>query len=614
MKNDIIYKAKNKQFFFEAEPFGFKEISVPLSVQMPCQHTKACASKGITTPIGANLETPVLRNDEKNNIKNTVSTRLNIFINFTKNIILKQSLQRGSEFFKIAPIVMESPQRIALQRVPRGLAMESGTQSNCEPIRSASNEKYRTRQLWRLAVILVFAVMWAQLTWAQCYPDRHSTNANDGWISCTETPNPNNVLGNSHWILYNLGQTRNLYSTTFWNSNHPNHLAWGVKRMRFDYSMDSLNWTYLTTYEFDQASGKPLYEGEVGPNFNGVPARYVLLTPIENYGAVCVGFSEIRINTEPSPANTLSLNLNPCLNEGIIYNINGGVDLGGIYSGAGVVNNYDDKFDFDPETAGPGSHTITYQYTQANGNLVSKTASVVVKNCGTADCPPCAPCGNEPQSTFNADPVPNGLFYKDPTINSTGTINTGFDVDYFAEQSVSLNNNFSVKPGANFKADIRDCDPEPNLFVNGGFENSSEPWRMELHETANAQLFLDTNQAFEGNTCGRVEVSNVSSMEWHIQFQQFGMSVDNGKSYTVSFAAKTDQPKSIWTGLSRHNSPWNGYGGSTINLTTQWQVFTFTVTPNETNIGQTRFFAVLNYQGGAPANYWFDDLKMTLNE
>lgn len=467
---------------------------------------------------------------------------------------------------------------------------------------------------FKIVLFLTIAFASIQFAWGQCYPDRHSTNANDGWVSCAETANPNIIMGNSHWILYNLGEVRNLYQSTFWNSNHPEHLAWGVKRMRFDYSLDSLKWDYLTTYNFAKAPGTPLYEGEAGPNFNGAEAQYILMTPIENYGANCVGFSEVRFDIEPPPANQLSLNLNPCLNEGIIYNINGGVNLGGSYAGAGVVNNYDDKFDFDPELAGPGSHTITYQYTQGNGNLVSRSTTIAVKNCGAADCPPCAPCGNEPQSTFNADPVPNGLFYKDPTINSTGTINTGFDVDYLAGQSVSLKNNFSVKKGAYFKADIRDCDPEPNLLVNGDFENGTYPWVMELHDVANAQLFADSNNPFEGNACARVEVSSTTSTIWHIQFEQFGMSIDNGKSYTISFAARTNEPKSVWGYVGRHNTPWNGYGGSTIDLTTQWQVFTFTVTPNETNIGQTRFAVMLSYEGAAPATYWFDDLKMTLNE
>jgi len=424
------------------------------------------------------------------------------------SLTIKKSLPRGGALIKIAPIGMESPQRMALQRLPRGLAMESGTQNNCESIRSASNKHNKNAMLFKSVALVMMVVILAQFAWGQCYPDRHSTNANDGWISCNQSANPNLVLGNSHWILYNLGQTRNLYKTTFWNSNHPNHLAWGVKQMRFDYSMDSVNWNYLTTYEFDKAPGQPLYEGEPGPNFNGINAKFVLLTVVENYGANCAGFSEIRFDIEPAPANQLALDLNPCLNDGIIYNINGGVNLDGTYTGAGVVNNYDDKFDFDPEAAGPGSHTITYQFTQGNGNLVTRTASVVVKNCGTADCPPCAPCGNEPQSTFNADPVPNGLFFKDPTISSTGTINTGYDVDYLAKQSISLNNNFSVKPGANFKADIRDCDPEPNLLVNGDFENGTAPWVMELHDVANAQLYADSSNPFEGNACARVEVSS----------------------------------------------------------------------------------------------------------
>jgi len=201
------------------------------------------------------------------------------------------------------------------------------------------------------------------------------------------------------------------------------------------------------------------------------------------------------------------------------------------------------------------------------------------------------------------------LYYKDPTINSTGKINAAFNVDYLASQAISLNNNFTVDASANFNADIRDCDPDFNLLVNGDFEDGLEPWVMELHQTANAGLFLDGN-AFEGNNCARVEVSSVTETIWNIQFEQFGMSVNNGQSYSFSFAAKTNQPKSVWASLGRHNSPWNGYGGSTINLTNQWQLFEFTVTPDETNIDQTRFSVHLSY-GSGPATYWFDNIKMT---
>lgn len=39
---------------------------------------------------------------------------------------------------------------------------------------------------------------------SQAYPDRHSTNLTDGWLSCNATTNPNPVRGGGHWIMYNL--------------------------------------------------------------------------------------------------------------------------------------------------------------------------------------------------------------------------------------------------------------------------------------------------------------------------------------------------------------------------------------------------------------------------
>jgi hypothetical protein len=49
---------------------------------------------------------------------------------------------------------------------------------------------------------------------------------------------------------------------------------------------------------------------------------------------------------------------------------------GGTYSGNGVSG-----ASFDPATAGVGSHTITYSYTDANGCANSATTTVVVEAC-----------------------------------------------------------------------------------------------------------------------------------------------------------------------------------------------------------------------------------------
>ncbi len=149
------------------------------------------------------------------------------------------------------------------------------------------------KQIFLLLVISSFSL---NQSLAQCNADRHSTSWYDGWISCQTSPNPNSQRGNTHWILYDLGSLYSLSTTQLWNANDPAHLDYGVQEMIFDYSIDGTNWENLGTYSFSEASGKSTYEGNEGPDFNNVLARYVLLTPTANFGGSCYGFSEFKIN------------------------------------------------------------------------------------------------------------------------------------------------------------------------------------------------------------------------------------------------------------------------------------------------------------------------------
>ena len=148
--------------------------------------------------------------------------------------------------------------------------------------------------------ILIIAFLGAQLITAQCYPDRHSTNWFDGWVSCETTPNPITSYGETHWIMYDLGYDYVLNETKFWNANEPKHLDFGINEYHLDYSLDGVTWTNLGTYNMDQASGLSYYEGDAGPDFDSAKARYVLITPISNYGGDCFGMSELKMTiTDP---------------------------------------------------------------------------------------------------------------------------------------------------------------------------------------------------------------------------------------------------------------------------------------------------------------------------
>jgi len=139
-----------------------------------------------------------------------------------------------------------------------------------------------------------------QLTQAQCYPDRHSTNWYDGWVSCETSPNPISSYGEMHWIMYDLGYDYVLNETKFWNANESKHLDYGINEYNIDYSLDGVTWSNLGTFNMEQASGKSTYEGAEGPDFHETQARYVLITPTSNFGGDCFGMSELKISiTDP---------------------------------------------------------------------------------------------------------------------------------------------------------------------------------------------------------------------------------------------------------------------------------------------------------------------------
>ena len=148
--------------------------------------------------------------------------------------------------------------------------------------------------------LLLLAVLCFNVLISQCYPDRHSTTWYDGWVSCEKSPNPKVSYGETHWIMYDLGFEYVLNETKFWNANEPKHLDYGINEFNLDISTDGLTWTNLGVFNLDRASGLSTYEGDEGPDFNSVKARYVLITPNSNHGGNCYGLSELKITiTDP---------------------------------------------------------------------------------------------------------------------------------------------------------------------------------------------------------------------------------------------------------------------------------------------------------------------------
>lgn len=148
--------------------------------------------------------------------------------------------------------------------------------------------------------IFLFVVIMAlaQIANAQCFPNRHSTNFFDGWISCETAPNPNPLRPESHFIMYDFKKVYKLGQMQIWNANDPAHLDWGMRDVAIDYSVDGENWQHAGDFTFPQASGLNTYEGTTGPYLFDVEARFMLITGLNNYGGECFGLGELRVSGE----------------------------------------------------------------------------------------------------------------------------------------------------------------------------------------------------------------------------------------------------------------------------------------------------------------------------
>lgn len=133
---------------------------------------------------------------------------------------------------------------------------------------------------------------------AQCLVDRHNTSINDSWLSCTTSLNPNPLRGTSHWIMFDFSFIHSLKQVQIWNYNHPDFLNRGAKDIIVDVSIDGVSWTHVQNFTLTRSSGIANYLGETITDLGEIPARFFLLTILNNYGDSCVGLSEIKIGVK----------------------------------------------------------------------------------------------------------------------------------------------------------------------------------------------------------------------------------------------------------------------------------------------------------------------------
>ncbi len=145
---------------------------------------------------------------------------------------------------------------------------------------------------------------------------------------------------------------------------------------------------------------------------------------------------------------------------------------------------------------------------------------------------------------------------------------------------------------------------------NPGFEdaNISAYWEVEQNNGARATIEKDLVNPYRGTASAKVIVTQTAGTDWYVQFKQKILTIKKDSSYTVSFAARSDQPREISVSAMNDLSPWNWYGGKNISLTSAWQIFSFSFKAPENNTGHTRVSFSL---GKTTGSFWFDEVSFT---
>jgi len=124
-------------------------------------------------------------------------------------------------------------------------------------------------------------------------------------------------------------------------------------------------------------SGTGVTAGVFNPSTAGAGTETLTYTYTDGNG--CSAEATQTITVDATPTVTFGALSTVC-----VYNpsflLTGGLPAGGSYSGIGV-----NAGNFNPATAGNGTHTITYSYTDGNGCSGSATSSITVDGCASID-------------------------------------------------------------------------------------------------------------------------------------------------------------------------------------------------------------------------------------
>ena len=120
------------------------------------------------------------------------------------------------------------------------------------------------------------------------------------------------------------------------------------------------------------------------------------------------------------------------------------------------------------------------------------------------------------------------------------------------------------------------------MLVNGNFTAGVTNWVLEHTEGAKGSVECG-QEGPDGKAALRIKVLSVTNKAWHLQFYQTGPRVEKGRSYNLTFWAKSDRDSSLKVNCMQNHEPWDHETQEQLPLTTEWRKLHFTFVASWSN-------------------------------
>ncbi len=145
------------------------------------------------------------------------------------------------------------------------------------------------------------------------------------------------------------------------------------------------------------------------------------------------------------------------------------------------------------------------------------------------------------------------------------------------------------------------------MLVNGNFAGGLTNWVVEQTMGATGQVEC-VNEGPDGKAALRFKVLSIADAPWHLQFYQTGLRVRKGKTYVLTFWAKSNQDGNFMVNCQQNHAPWEHPTKKEMSISPEWRQmqYTFVAAWDDDNVRIT--FTNL---GNTPNQvYWFANCSL----